>query len=124
VRHKLQLWCVISLNRAADPEATKRADLSEIWDYTPGLPARRGRTESSVEISDVLIEDHPIAGRARDEVRAGLRSIPARPYIIFYVADWPRYGLRSGQELPRQSGVHEEAWFDRPTVPGERFGGR
>ena len=31
-----------------------------------------------------LLEDHPLAGRARDEVRPGLRSIAALPHIIFY----------------------------------------
>ena len=31
-----------------------------------------------------LLEDHPLAGRARDEVRPGLRSIAARPHVVFY----------------------------------------
>jgi toxin ParE1/3/4 len=31
-----------------------------------------------------LIEDHPFAGRARNEVRPGLRSFAATPHVIFY----------------------------------------
>jgi len=32
----------------------------------------------------LLLEDHPFAGRARAEVRPGLRSIAASPYVVFY----------------------------------------
>jgi plasmid stabilization system protein ParE len=32
----------------------------------------------------LLLEDHPYGGRARDEVRPGLRSIAASPHVIFY----------------------------------------
>ena len=31
-----------------------------------------------------LIEDHPFAGRSRNEVRSGLRSFAASPHIVFY----------------------------------------
>jgi toxin ParE1/3/4 len=66
------------------PEA--RADLSEIWDYYAGRAGRHLADKIVREISDAsrLVEDHPLAGRARDEVRPGLRSITARPYVIFY----------------------------------------
>jgi plasmid stabilization system protein ParE/SAM-dependent methyltransferase len=38
------------------------------------------------EIAEViaLIEDHPFAGRARNEVREGLRSFAAKPHVVFY----------------------------------------
>jgi toxin ParE1/3/4 len=66
------------------PEA--RADLSEIWDYYAGRAGRHRADKNVREIHDALrlLEDHPFAGRARDEVRPGLRSITARPYVIFY----------------------------------------
>jgi toxin ParE1/3/4 len=66
------------------PEA--RADLSEIWNYYAGRAGRQRADKIAHEISDALrlIEDHPFAGRARDEIRPGLRSITARPYVIFY----------------------------------------
>jgi plasmid stabilization system protein ParE len=56
------------------PEA--RTDLSEIWDYYAGRAGRHRADNIIREIGDALrvIEDHPFAGRARDEVRAGLRS--------------------------------------------------
>jgi Plasmid stabilization system protein len=31
-----------------------------------------------------LIEEHPLAGRSRDEIRLGLRSFAASPHIVFY----------------------------------------
>jgi plasmid stabilization system protein ParE len=31
-----------------------------------------------------LIEDHPLAGRARNEVHTGLRSLAAAPHVVFY----------------------------------------
>jgi toxin ParE1/3/4 len=38
------------------------------------------------EIAEViaLIEDHPFAGRARNEVRPGLRSFASTPHVVFY----------------------------------------
>ena len=71
-----------------------RADLSEIWDCYAGRAGRQRADKIVREISDALrpIEDHPFAGRARDEVRSGLRSITARPYVIF---------IGCGMTLPR-----------------------
>jgi len=31
-----------------------------------------------------MLEEHPLAGRTRDEIRPGLRSVLASPYVIFY----------------------------------------
>jgi toxin ParE1/3/4 len=31
-----------------------------------------------------MLHDHPYAGRAREEVRPGLRSVASGPYVIFY----------------------------------------
>ena len=72
--------------RAIVWSSVARADLSEIWDYYAGRAGRRQADKIVREISDALrpIEDYPFAGRARDEVRPGLRSITARPYVIFY----------------------------------------
>lgn len=38
------------------------------------------------EIAAVVatIDDFPLAGRARDEIQAGLRSLVAAPQIVFY----------------------------------------
>jgi toxin ParE1/3/4 len=63
-----------------------RVDLSEIWDYYAKVAGRQRADMIVREINDAsrLIEEHPFAGRSRDEVRPGLRSISARPYVIFY----------------------------------------
>ena len=31
-----------------------------------------------------MLGHHPLAGRARDEIRPGLRSVLTSPYVIFY----------------------------------------
>jgi toxin ParE1/3/4 len=32
----------------------------------------------------MMLEEHPLAGRARDEIRPGLRSVLVSPHVIFY----------------------------------------
>jgi len=66
------------------PEAV--ADLSDIWSYYEGVASRRTADNIIRAIGDAvrLLEDHPYGGRARDEVRAGLRSLVASPHVIFY----------------------------------------
>ena len=63
-----------------------RADLSEIWKYYAKVADRQTADKIVREIGEVcqLLEDHPFAGRARDEVRPGLRSIAAPPHVVFY----------------------------------------
>jgi toxin ParE1/3/4 len=66
------------------PEAI--VDLESIWDFY--IDAAGQRTAETVVRKIVetctLIEEHPHAGRARDEVRPGLRSLATHPNIIFY----------------------------------------
>ena len=31
-----------------------------------------------------ILEEHPFAGRSRDEIRPGLRSVVASPHVVFY----------------------------------------
>lgn len=66
------------------PEA--RADLSEIRNYYMQVAGRHTADRIVREIGEAcrLLEDHPFAGRARNEVRPGLRSIAAHPHAIFY----------------------------------------
>ena len=63
-----------------------RADLSDIWNYYGGVAGRRTADKIVWEIGKAvrLLEDHPYGGRARDEVRPGLRSLAANPHVIFY----------------------------------------
>ncbi len=61
-------------------------DREWIWDYYVRVAGRHTAEKVLREIAEViaLIEDHPFAGRARSEVRAGLRSFAAAPHVVFY----------------------------------------
>jgi toxin ParE1/3/4 len=82
------------VNRAAlwSPEAL--GDRERIWDYYVRIAGRHTAEKVLREIAEViaLIEEHPLAGRARNEVRRGLRSFAATPHVIFYrvVNDTPQ----------------------------------
>jgi toxin ParE1/3/4 len=62
------------------------ADLAEIWRYYAGVGGSPTADNIIRNIDNVcrLLEDHPLAGRSRDEVRPGLRSIAVRPHVLFY----------------------------------------
>jgi len=61
-------------------------DRERIWDYYARAAGRHTAEKILREIAEVitLIEDHPFAGRSRNEVRAGLRSFAAAPHVVFY----------------------------------------
>ena len=63
-----------------------RVDLSEIWDYYVAIAGRHTADRMVRRIFAVcnLLEAHPFAGRARDEVWPALRSMAASPYVVFY----------------------------------------
>lgn len=66
------------------PEAL--IDLDTIWDYYARVAKPNTADNILREIGKVvaLIENHPFAGRSRDEVRTGLRSLAANPHVVFY----------------------------------------
>ena len=66
------------------PEAL--ADLETIWDYYLGMAGSHTAEKILREVGQAiaLIEEHPFAGRARNEVRQGLRSFAATPHVVFY----------------------------------------
>lgn len=63
-----------------------RADLDELWFYVA--------SDRSIEAADrlvdaltarfVLLSAYPRAGRRRDMLRPGIRSLPVAPYVVFY----------------------------------------
>lgn len=61
-------------------------DLTDVWNYYAQVAGRRTADNIIREIGNTvrLLEDHPYGGRARDEVRGGLRSLAANPHVIFY----------------------------------------
>jgi toxin ParE1/3/4 len=66
------------------PEAL--ADRDEIWNYYVQVA---GRTTAERIIRGIggaiaVIEEHAFAGRPRNEIRPGLRSLAATPYVVFY----------------------------------------
>ena len=66
------------------PEALE--DRETIWDYYARVASKHTAEKILREIAEViaLIEDRPFAGRARNEVRPGLRSFAATPHVVFY----------------------------------------
>ena len=66
------------------PEAL--LDLDQIWDYYERVAGRNTAEKIVRKIGEVIatIEDHPFAGRPRNELRWGLRSLAATPHVIFY----------------------------------------
>lgn len=66
------------------PEAID--DRERIWDYYVRVAGRHTAEKILREIAAVitLLEDHPLAGRSRNEVRLGLRSFVVTPHVVFY----------------------------------------
>ena len=48
-----------------------------------GSPSRKKVIREIAETSR-MIEEHPLIGRSRNEVRPGLRSLVSHPNVIFY----------------------------------------
>lgn len=72
------------------------ADLVGMWGHYAKVA---GRLTADKAVRDVgtacrTLETRPFAGRARDEVRPGLRSIAAGPLVVFY-----RLGRHEGAEI-------------------------
>jgi toxin ParE1/3/4 len=68
---------------AWSPEAL--SDLSEIWDYYVKIAGQHTADGIVRRVGEVcaLLEEHPFAGRARNEVWPGLRSMAASPHVVF-----------------------------------------
>ena len=66
------------------PEAIN--DRERIWDHYVEVAGTQTAEKIFLRLADViaLIEDRPFAGRARNEVRSGLRSFAAPPHVVFY----------------------------------------
>jgi len=71
---------------AAVWSAEALADAVQIWDYYERVAGRQTAERIAREIGDViaLVEQHPFAGRARDEIRPGFRSLAAPRHVVFY----------------------------------------
>ena len=61
-------------------------DIDQLWNYYAGVAGRATADKIMREIAKVVatIDDFPFAGRTRDEIRPGLRSLAANIQIVFY----------------------------------------
>jgi toxin ParE1/3/4 len=66
------------------PEALD--DIDRLWVYYTGTAGRTTADKLLREVGGIVatIDDFPLAGRSRDEIRAGLRSLAASLQIVFY----------------------------------------
>jgi toxin ParE1/3/4 len=66
------------------PRANK--DLIDIWDYLACEASERvaDRQLRQIEAGLEMLKSWPYSGRKRDELRAGMRSVPVHPYVILY----------------------------------------
>jgi toxin ParE1/3/4 len=66
------------------PEAI--ADVDTIWSYYERVAGRNTAEKITREIDALVatIEAYPSAGRSRDELRPGMRSLAAKPHVLFY----------------------------------------
>ena len=73
------------------PEALD--DIDRLWDYYAHAAGSVTADKILREVAKAVavINDFPLAGRARDEIRPGLRSLAAAPQTVFYRVkdDWP-----------------------------------
>ena len=77
---------MVGPRRPIDWSSAARSDLSKIWDYYVHIAGLHTAEKIVREIGEAcrILEDHPFAGRARNELRPGLRSVVASPHVIFY----------------------------------------
>jgi toxin ParE1/3/4 len=61
-------------------------DIDQLWDYYASVAGGATADKIMRKIATVVatIDDFPFAGRARDEIRPGLRSLAADIQIVFY----------------------------------------
>jgi toxin ParE1/3/4 len=66
------------------PEALN--DIDQLWNYHASTAGCDTADKVLRQIAKVVasIDDFPLAGRTRDEIRTGLRSLTTSPQVVFY----------------------------------------
>jgi toxin ParE1/3/4 len=66
------------------PEALE--DIDQLWDYYAEVAGRTSADRLLRQIAKVVaaIDEFPLAGRSRDDIRVGLRSLSAGSQVVFY----------------------------------------
>ena len=74
------------------------ADLAELWSHYATVAGRLTADKTVRDVGEACraIAARPFAGRSRNDVRAGLRSIAAGAVVVFY-----RVGRHDGAEVLR-----------------------
>jgi toxin ParE1/3/4 len=74
------------------------ADLADFWSHYSTVAGRLTADKTVRDVGEACraIAARPFAGRSRNDVRAGLRSIAAGPVVVFY-----RVGRHEGAEVLR-----------------------
>lgn len=62
-------------------------DVKDLWSYiaSAGNVNRADALLDKIEQKIEILSEHPTMGRVRDELMAGLRSLPVEGYLIFYI---------------------------------------
>lgn len=66
--------------------ADAERDIHDIWDYLASEASAdiAEKTVRGIERKCRLLERHPFAGRPRDKLIVGMRSILVHPHVVFY----------------------------------------
>ena len=74
------------------------ADLADIWSHYASVAGRLTADKTVRDVGEAChtVAARPFAGRSRNDVRGGLRSIAAGPVVVFY-----RVGRHDGAEVLR-----------------------
>lgn len=66
------------------PEALE--DIDRLWAHYAGTAGSATADRLLRQVARIVatIDDFPLAGRSRDEIRGGLRSLAASPRVVFY----------------------------------------
>jgi len=77
---------MVASRRPAIWSPESRTDLDGIWHYYEQVAGRNTAEKIARQIGQAVrvIEEHQLAGRSRNEVRPGLRSFAASPFVVFY----------------------------------------
>jgi toxin ParE1/3/4 len=72
-----------------------RADLVDIWTYiADDNPEAADDQLDRIETIFMLLRDHPMAGRVRDDIMRGLRGFTRGSYLILYRVDEERRAVQ------------------------------
>ncbi len=97
-----------TINRSYRLSIAAAKDISDIYDYTVSKFGERQAIKYLNGLDERLsyLNDHPEAGRIRDEVKKELKSYPYQKHIVFYRS--MQYGIKvvrvlhGSMDIPKQ----------------------